>query len=76
MHHENEVLLTTPREKELLENIRSLPPDLFSAVEQFVDSLGDAGAERGPASRIPAPCPADPFTHIWNNPEDAEYDSV
>ncbi|MFP4349675.1 MAG: toxin-antitoxin system, antitoxin component, Xre family protein [Thermodesulfobacteriota bacterium] len=76
MHHENEVLLTTPREKELLVKIRSLPPDLFSVVEQFVDSLGDAGPERRPASRIPTPSPADPFTQIWNNPEDAEYDSV
>jgi len=76
MHHENEVLLTTQREKELLEKIRSLPPDLLSAVERFIDSLGGAGTEAESASRVPAPCPADPFTHIWDNPEDAEYDSV
>jgi hypothetical protein len=76
MEHPEEVLLTTPREKELLEKIRSLPPDLLTAVEQCIDSLRGSGTKRESASRVPAPCPADPFTHIWNNPQDAEYDSI
>lgn len=76
MHHANEVLLTTQPEKKILEKIRSLPPEMVAAVEQFIDSLGGAGAGSGLSNRISKSHPADPFTHIWDNPADAEYDSI
>lgn len=76
MHQANEVLLTTQAEKKILEKIQSLPPEMLAVVEQFIDSLGGADQRSGPANRISTPYPADPFTHIWDNPEDAEYDSI
>ncbi len=76
MHHANEVLLATQPEKKILEKIRSLPPEMVAAVERFIDSLAGTDTESGPASRQSKHCPADPFTRIWDNPEDAEYDSI
>ncbi len=74
MNNTHEVVLANQREKEILEKLRTLPPEMFAAVEKFVDSLSDA--QSGPVQRNISASPADAFTRVWHNPEDADYDSL
>ncbi len=67
--------MATPNrsDEELLEKIRSLPPDKLSEVEDFVDFLRqrDRGLARG-ATKLSE----DAFRRVWDNPDDADYDRV
>jgi hypothetical protein len=60
---------------ELVEKIRSLPPDRLAEVEDFVDFLrqrSDDGAISLAAMRLSE----NAFQKVWDNPEDADYDRL
>ena len=62
------------QDKELLEKIKALPPDKIAEVVDFVDFLvhrDDRLLVRA-ASKLSEPT----FAEAWNNPDDAEYDSL
>jgi hypothetical protein len=58
------------RERILIEKIRSLPPDRWGEVEDFIDFVRMLHAPTAAALSEPA------FAAIWDNPEDAEYDRL
>jgi len=62
-------------EQELLEKIKSLPPDKLSEVEDFVDFLRQRGDDRRLA-RAMAKLSEDAFRKAWDNPDDADYDRL
>jgi hypothetical protein len=62
-------------EQELLEKIKSLPPDKLSEVEDFIDFLRQRGDDRRLA-RAMTSLSEDAFHKAWENPDDAEYDRL
>lgn len=62
------------QDKELIEKIKALPPDKIAEVVEFVDFLAqrDDRLLVRAASRLSEPA----FARAWNNPDDAEYDSL
>jgi len=62
------------QDEELIEKIKALPPDKIAEVVEFVDFLQhrDDRLLVEAASRISEPA----FAGVWNNPDDAEYDSL
>jgi hypothetical protein len=62
-------------EEELIEKIKSLPPDKLSEVEDFVDFLRQRGEDRGLARAV-ARLSDDAFRKVWDNPDDADYDRL
>jgi hypothetical protein len=62
------------QDKELLDKIKSLPPEKIAEVVDFVDFLAQRDDRRlvEAASRVSEPV----FAAIWNNPDDAEYDNL
>jgi hypothetical protein len=63
-------LVENDRERILIEKIRSLPPDRWGEVEDFIDFVRMLHAPTAAALSEPA------FAAIWDNPEDAEYDRL
>ena len=62
------------QDKELIERIKALPPDKIAEVIDFVNFLAHR-ADRllvQAASRLSEPA----FSAVWNNPDDAEYDTL
>lgn len=61
-------------QEELIEKIRSLPPERIAEVVDFVDFLAHRDDRRlvQALSRISEPA----FAKVWDNPEDAEYDNL
>ncbi len=66
--------LNIMQDKELIEKIKALPPDKIAEVVEFVDFLAqrDDRLLVRAASRLSEPA----FAEVWNNPDDAEYDSL
>ena len=64
-----------PAEHELLEKIRSLPPERVAEVEDFVDFLR-VRDEDCRLTHAAAKLSEDAFTRIWDNPDDADYDRL
>lgn len=62
-------------DEELLEKIKSLPPDKLAEVEDFVDFLHQRGDERGLAHAV-TKLSEDAFRKVWDNPDDADYDRL
>jgi len=62
-------------EQELVEKIRSLPPDKLAEVEDFVDFLRQRQDERRLVSAVTSASEA-AFAKIWDNPGDAAYDRL
>ncbi len=65
--------ITQNPEVELIEKIRSLPPDKITVLEDFIDFLltrNEASVLVDTATKLSEAA----FAKIWNNPEDAEYD--
>lgn len=62
-------------DEELLEKIKSLPPDKLAEVEDFVDFLRQRGDERGLAHAA-TKLSEDAFRKVWDNPDDADYDRL
>ncbi len=62
------------QEKELIEKIKELPPDKIAEVVNFVDFL----AHRDDRALVEAASKTSEsaFAKIWDNPADAEYDSL
>lgn len=57
---------------ELLNKIRSLSPEKVKAVERFVDLLENEQHLVQSATSLSE----DAFRKVWDNPEDADYDSL
>ena len=62
-------------EEELLEKIKSLPPDKFAEVEDFVDFLRQRSNDRKLAHAV-TKLSEDAVRKVWDNPDDAEYDRL
>jgi hypothetical protein len=62
-------------EEELIEKIKSLPPDKLSEVEDFVDFLRQRGDDRRLARAVTR-LSEDAFRKAWDNPDDADYDRL
>ena len=62
-------------DEELLEKIKSLPPDKLSEVEDFVDFLRQRGDDRRLARAVTR-LSEDAFRKAWDNPDDADYDRL
>lgn len=62
------------QDKELIEKIKTLPPDKIAEVVDFVDFLvhRDDRLLVEAAARASEPT----FAAVWNNPDDAEYDNL
>jgi hypothetical protein len=63
----------TTQEHLLIEKIRSLDPERFAEVEDFVDFLRQRNEDRI-LVRTAAKLSEDTFVSIWNNSEDADYE--
>ena len=50
------------REQELVNKIRSLPPEKIAVVDDFIEFLRHRDD--------------DSFKKVWDNPDDAEYDNL
>lgn len=61
------------QDKELLDKIKSLPPDKITEVVDFVDFLShkDDRLLVEAAAKISGTS----FAAVWDNPDDAEYDN-
>jgi hypothetical protein len=62
------------QDNELIEKIKSLPPDQIAEVMEFINCLAHRDYQLlvAAASRLSEPT----FAAVWNNPDDAEYDQV
>ena len=62
-------------EQRLLEKIQKLPPEQVLLVEDFIDSLDLQNTEHSltfAAAKLSEPV----LLKIWDNPDDAEYDTL
>jgi hypothetical protein len=62
-------------EYELLEKIRSLPPERVAEVEDFVDFLRVRDEDLR-LTHVAAKLSEEAFTRVWDNPDDADYDRL
>lgn len=62
-------------DEELLEKIKSLPPDKLAEVEDFVDLLRQRNDDRKLAHAV-TKLSEDDFHKVWDNPDDADYDRL
>ena len=62
-------------DKSLIDKIRSLPPDKLAEVEDFVDFLKMRDEDRL-VTHAATKLSEDSFRQVWDNPDDAEYDSL
>ena len=62
-------------EEELIEKIKSLPPDKLSEVEDFVDFLRQRGEDRNLARAV-SRLSEDAFRKVWDHSDDADYDRL
>jgi hypothetical protein len=60
--------------EELLEKIKHLPPERIAEVEDFVDFLAQRDDSR--LAQAAARMSEDSFRKVWDNEEDAAYDSL
>ena len=64
-----------PNEKVILEKLKSLPPERVAEVEDFVDFLRARNEDHSTiraASRAAEPA----FSRVWENEDDAVYDTL
>jgi hypothetical protein len=62
------------QDEELIEKIKALPPDQIAEVVDFVDFL--AHRTDRPFVKAAMKLSESAFAEVWNNPEDAEYDTL
>ena len=62
------------QEEELLAKIRRLPPEQIAEVEDFVDFLAQRDDRR--LVRAATKMSEGSFREVWDNEEDAAYDSL
>lgn len=58
----------------LVEKIQGLPPDKMAIVEDFVDFLGQRNDRR--LTQAATKLSEKVFAKVWDNPDDALYDSL
>jgi hypothetical protein len=61
--------------QDLINKIRALPEDKIAEVADFVEFLGLKAEERRAAASV-AKLSEPAFSKLWDNPDDAEYDSL
>jgi hypothetical protein len=61
--------------EELIDKIRQLPPDKIAEIEDFVEFLHSRSRDRRLA-RATSRLSETPFARLWDNPDDADYDSL
>ena len=69
------MIITQNPEAELMEKIRSLPPDKITVLKDFIDFLltrSEASILVDTATKLSEAA----FAKIWDNSEDAEYDEL
>ena len=67
--------MTNRQEDTVLEKLRMLPPERVAEVKDFVDFLCLRDEEHKlthAAAKLAEPV----FQHIWDNPDDADYDRL
>ena len=64
-----------PNEQAILDMLRQLPPERVAEVEDFVDFLRSRGADEQLA-RVASRLSKSTFARIWDNPDDAAYDTL
>jgi hypothetical protein len=62
------------QDKELLEKIKSLPPEKIAEVVDFVDFLAHKDDRLLALAATKTSEPS--FAAVWDNPDDAEYDNL
>lgn len=62
-------------DEDLLEKLRSLPPDKLAEVEDFVDFLRQRNDDRKAAHAV-TKLSENAFREVWDNPDDADYDRL
>jgi hypothetical protein len=61
--------------QELIEKIRSLPPEKIAVVEDFVEFLRQRDDDTL-LTAAAAKLSEKSFQKVWDNPDDAEYDNL
>lgn len=64
-----------PDDQDLLDKIKSLPPEKVAEVEDFVDFLRQRVDDRQLAHAA-AGMSEPAFRKVWDNPDDADYDRL
>ncbi len=64
-----------PNEQVILEKLKSLPPERVAEVEDFVDFLRARNEERS-TTRDAARAAEPAFGRLWENEDDAAYDTL
>jgi len=64
-----------PDDQDLLDRIKSLPPEKVAEVEDFIDFLRQRVDDRKLAHAA-AGLSEPAFHKVWDNPEDADYDRL
>jgi len=75
MQHKTKVAPFSQHEQILISKIRVLPPERLMEVEDFIDFLRQTSEDRQ-LRLAAAKLSEDAFSKVWDNPEDAEYDSL
>lgn len=63
------------REQELVNKIRTLPPDKIAVVDDFIEFLRHRDDDTL-LSAASAKLSEKSFQKVWDNPDDAEYDNL
>lgn len=63
------------REQELVNKIRTLPPEKIAVVDEFIEFLRHRD-EDTLLSAAAAKLSEKSFRKVWDNPDDAEYDNL
>lgn len=75
MNVQQNTISPSHRERILIEKIRSLSPEKFIELQDFVEFLSQKNMERkliNAGNKLAE----DAFKKVWDNPEDAEYDRL
>ena len=65
-----------PADPDLVEKIRSLPPEKVAEVEDFVDFLRERGEADARLRASSMKLSEKAFREVWDNPDDAAYDTL
>jgi len=75
IQHKMNIAPFSQHEQILISKIRILPPERLMEVEDFIDFLRQTSEDRQ-IRLAAAKLSEDAFSKVWDNPEDAEYDSL
>ena len=66
--------MNSMKSEELIEKIRSLPPERIAEVEDFIDFIAQRDERR--LVQAAAKLSEDAFGKVWDNEEDSAYDQL